>query len=193
LKGIEEGVVLEKLQTKNLMIRPFELADAADVFLLSQEPGMKKWIPDQVYQDEKEAKEVLGFLISQYKDEFKPDEAPIVYSIVLKSINKVIGHVGLGPYSDHCEVGYAIAEKYWGNGYASEAVIAYSKWFIHQSRIKKIYGVVASENIGSAKVLEKSGYTFEKEDEQMYLGEIRLCRRYYYDRACRSFKSPNKF
>jgi RimJ/RimL family protein N-acetyltransferase len=44
--------------------------------------------------------------------------------------------------------------------------------------VKEILGIVACENISSAKVLEKSGFKFEIESLVCYLGEMRMCRRY---------------
>lgn len=169
-----------KIETPNLIVRPFEPSDASIIFLLSQESGMKEWIPDQVYEDEKEAEEVLEYLISQYEKGQKPNEAPIVYAVALKETGEVIGHVGLSPYEDACEAGYAIAEKYWGRGYATEAVSAYARRFTEQLEFLKIYGIVAGQNIASAKVLEKSGFTFMEEKEQMHHGKSRLCRRYCF-------------
>ena len=51
------------IETKKLLLRPFTLNDTGKVFQMSLEDGMKKWIPDQVYDDENEAHEVLEFLI----------------------------------------------------------------------------------------------------------------------------------
>lgn len=171
--------MLKKIETDNLILRPFTLDDVNIIFSLSQESGIQKWIPDQVYQDKKQTTDVLNFLISQYQDVPRPNKVPIVFAVVLKDKNEVIGHVGLSPYKNSAEIGYAIAEKHCGNGYASQAVTAYSRWALDELKIKIIYGIVASENVGSGRVLEKAGYAFEEEKEQMYLGKLRLCRRYY--------------
>ena len=45
------------IETENLTIRPFIIDDVAKVFKLSQEEGMKQWVPDQVYKDEAETED----------------------------------------------------------------------------------------------------------------------------------------
>ncbi|MCX6116548.1 MAG: GNAT family N-acetyltransferase [Proteobacteria bacterium] len=170
--------------TKDLTIRPCVHSDSKWIFRLSQEKSLAQWMPDQVYKDEKKALEVLEFLISQYRENSKPDQNPLVYAIVLTKDNLVIGHVGLSPYKSlnqiEIEIGYAIGGNHQGRGFATQAVLALSKLAIHKSWAKKIYGIVASENVGSGRVLEKSGYQLEGEGMQKYQGKERLCRRYIF-------------
>ncbi|HLE11852.1 MAG TPA: GNAT family N-acetyltransferase [Bacteriovoracaceae bacterium] len=173
--------MLHNIETNSLILRPFTLDDVDIIFSLSQEAGMRKWIPDQVYKNTEQTTDVLNYLISHYQDVPNPNIAPIVFAIISKERNEVIGHIGLSPIENSVEIGYAIAEKQCGKGYASQAVTAFSKWAIKELKIKKIMGIVASENVGSGRVLEKSGYFFERENEQMYLGEMRLCRRYFIE------------
>ena len=54
------------LAGKKLNLRFFKKSDLEKVFQMSQEEGIKKWLPDQFYQDRKEAAEVLNFLLESY-------------------------------------------------------------------------------------------------------------------------------
>lgn len=171
--------MIKPIEAQSLYLRPFTIDDVEIIFSLSQEVGMRKWIPDQVYKDKVETKAVLSYLISQYQDVPKPDKAPLVLAVVLKKTNDVIGHVGLSPFENHTEVGYAIAENLCGRGYASIAVGAMCKWALSELDIRKIYGIVATENMASVRVLKKSGFLLEEEKEQPYHGKVCLCRRYY--------------
>ena len=166
------------LKTKNLEIRPFELIDTKRIFELSQEESLRTWIPDQVYENEQEAKEVLNFLISQYTPPHNTNEKPLVLAVALKNSNEVIGHVGLSPFKKGTEIGYAIGEKYTGNGYATEAVQAVCDWALSELNLNKVWGIVASENIGSYKVLEKAKFEKIEELEMNYLGRVRMCKQY---------------
>ncbi len=147
----------------SLVLRPFTIHDSTKVFAMGLEAGIKTWMPDQVYADEKEAKEVLQFLIGQYKDEVNPAEVPLVFGVVLRHSNELIGHVGLSPLNGKVEVGYAIENCQQGRGYASEAVEEYTDWALHNFRLQEILGIVAKENLASARVLEKSGFEFQEE------------------------------
>ncbi|MBN2858465.1 MAG: GNAT family N-acetyltransferase, partial [Candidatus Delongbacteria bacterium] len=139
------------------------------------ENGMKQWIPDQVYSDENEAREVLEFLISCYE---KPDpkRRPFVTGIALRDTGELIGHAGLSPLNGEVEIGYAVEEKHQGKGYATEAVRALSKYGITHFGLKSITGVVDKNNTGSKRVLEKAGYGFIKEEVRSAFGRSGLCR-----------------
>ncbi|OFZ49611.1 MAG: hypothetical protein A2381_04065 [Bdellovibrionales bacterium RIFOXYB1_FULL_37_110] len=171
--------MLLNLETPQLLLRPFTLNDTSIIFSLSQETGMKQWIPDQVYQDLQQTTDILKYLISQYHKRPNPAVAPIVFAIVLKKSNLVIGHVGLSPYKDSIEIGYAIGEKHCGKGYASQAVLAYSNWALDELEISKIWGIVVSQNQASRRVLEKVGFIFLNEKKQMYHGKFQPCCTYY--------------
>lgn len=168
------------IDTKNLILRPFTLDDTEKVYKMSIEVGMKKWIPDQVYADRNESHEVLEFLISCY-NEPDPKIKPFVLGIELKETGELIGHVGLSPLNGEVEIGYAIEEIYHGRGFATEAVKSMSEWAVQYFSISSIFGIVASENTGSVKVLEKSGYLFAEEKERKAFGIVSLCREYKYN------------
>jgi len=152
--------------------------DVVKVFQMSQEDGMRKWIPDQVYKDESHAKDVINFLCSQYSNKSAPQEKPYVLGVELKKTHELIGHVGLSQTDDGVEIGYAIEDKHQEKGYATEAVSAISDWAFANLNLPAILGIVASENKGSFKVLEKSKFKLVEEKERQYLGKNRLCRIY---------------
>lgn len=164
------------LETENLLIRFFKMEDTAKVFQMSQEDGLRRWIPDQVYSDEAEAQGVIEFLSAQYANPPQPRTAPYVLGIELKKSNELIGHVGLSPVGDDIEIGYAIEDKHQGKGYATEAISAISNWAINQIGIPCVLGIVASDNASSCRVLEKSGYTFIEEKEKRAFGRRCLCK-----------------
>jgi RimJ/RimL family protein N-acetyltransferase len=165
------------LYTNSLVIRQFESADHEKVFQLSQDADMKRWLPDQVYEDQQEAENVLNFLISCYTNPETPRHYPYVLAVCLKS-GELIGHVGLSPYKDQVEIGYGIGEDFQGSGYATEAVQAFTKWGIDKFDLNRIYGVVSAENIASCSVLEKAGFKFLKERIKSLHQQICLVKTY---------------
>ena len=154
--------MMDILKTERLNIREFTLLDTKNIYEFSQEESLKKWLPDQVYADLDEAKETLEFLISKYRNK----EFPLVMAVVKKASNELIGHVGLSEIKQGIEIGYAIGENYQNKGYASEAVNAYITWAKKEFSLEKIYGVVKCENYGSCRVLEKSQFTYHKDDNE---------------------------
>lgn len=181
-------MALRKIETHRLVVRPISENDVQSFYRLSQEWSLGQWMPDQVYKDEAEAAGVIQFLMSQYQQPLAPQERPIVVAVELKAMGELIGHVGLSPLRSGIEIGYAIGEHHCGKGYATEAVLAVVKWALSELDVREIVGIVACENVGSFRVLEKSGFSLEDESEANYLGKMRMCRRYLVKRA--SFAHP---
>ena len=161
------------LKTDRLKIREFNLDDSEKVLSMSQESGIKKWMPDQVYDNLSQTKKVLNFLIAQYKNGPDPSNNPYVLGIELKSNKELIGHIGLSAIDEGIEIGYAITEKYQKKGLASEAVSAFSNWVINNFALKSIWGVANKNNVGSIKVLENSKYKYvdKRDSELLYIYE----------------------
>lgn len=82
----------------------------------------------------------------------------LAYTIVLKEGNIVVGSVGCSYYDDLQETGitYFIGAQYRNNGYASEAVKAYTEYFLKQYSVPKMIAAVRAENVSSWKVIEKA-------------------------------------
>lgn len=154
------------LTSKRLNLRFFNKNDLEKVFQMSQEEGIRRWLPDQCYQNRKETAEVINFLIECYS-KIDPSEKPFVLGIELKENNELIGHIGLSPVEGLIEVGYALEEKYQGAGYATEAVKEFSAWAKEELNLKSIWGIVEKENLASAGVLEKAGYLLDKSNGNM--------------------------
>lgn len=59
------------------------------------------------------------------------------------------------------EIGYYIAEPYWGKGITTEAVRQICRYVFDNSDILRIYAEPFAHNIASCRVLEKSGFQYE--------------------------------
>lgn len=169
------------IKTENLILRSFTLDDTEKVYRMSLEDAMIKWIPDQVYADENETREVLGFLISCYTEP-DPKLKPFVLGIELKETGELIGHAGLSPVDGGVEIGYAVEENHQGKGYGSEAVAALTEYGLASLKLTNILGVVDSNNHSSVRVLEKTGYKFLREEIRKAFGRMALCRIYSFSK-----------
>lgn len=59
------------------------------------------------------------------------------------------------------EMGYYIAEDFWGRGIGTQAVKLAVNYVFGNSDIVRIYAEPFADNIGSCRVLEKNGFIFE--------------------------------
>jgi RimJ/RimL family protein N-acetyltransferase len=76
-----------------------------------------------------------------------------------------VGSVGITPQSgwrDHiAEIGYWVAEDYWGKGIATAALRQMTTYGFTSRNFRKLYAPVLAPNIASMRVLEKCGYQRE--------------------------------
>lgn len=154
------------IETERLIIREFDIEMAQAVHENSLDEDNRRFVPDEVFETVEEARETVEFLMSQYGSE----DGPLVYPVFTK-VGDNIGYVQLAPIDEGWEIGYHIAKKYTGNGYATEAVSAFMPYIAERKGIKEIYGICLAENIASVKVMEKCGFTNLFEGVGDYQGE----------------------
>jgi RimJ/RimL family protein N-acetyltransferase len=144
------------IATRRLVLRAFTAADVPKLFAMSQEAGMRRWIPDQVYRDEAQAAEVESRLAAFTTQRPDPRVQPFVLGIELDGV--LVGHVGLSAARGSVEVGYAVEDAQQGRGIASEAVRAIVEWALDELALPEVLGIVAEGNVASCRVLEKAGF-----------------------------------
>ncbi len=79
--------------------------------------------------------------------------------------NIVIGSIGVfrqgNIHRQTAELGYYIAERYWGKGIMTEAVKQICEYVFNKSDIIRIYAEPFAYNTASCRVLEKAGFQYE--------------------------------
>ena len=93
------------------------------------------------------------------------------WKVIEKLSGEIIGSCGFGKLSetDEIELGYLLAKKHWGRGYATEIAKAALAYGFKKLNFREIIALTDFENIGSQKVLEKIGFT--KRGIEIYKGE----------------------
>jgi RimJ/RimL family protein N-acetyltransferase len=84
--------------------------------------------------------------------------AAVTQTIVVDG--QVAGYIGSWPQDDGRLVGYWIGKEYWGRGVATQALAA----FLHVVTERPLHAHVARHNVGSIRVLEKCGFSRERQD-----------------------------
>jgi [ribosomal protein S5]-alanine N-acetyltransferase len=78
---------------------------------------------------------------------------------------EAVGGVGFALMPDiervSAEIGYWLAEPYWGRGIATEAVAAVTEYAIATHGLTRLFAVPFAANVASCRVLEKAGYVLE--------------------------------
>ena len=157
------------LKTENLILRPWKESDAKCLYHFAKNPNIGPiagWPPHESIKDS----------LNIIKTVFSKRET---YAIVKEGIP--IGCVGLlfPPDANHdwgddsAELGYWIAEEYWGNSFAVEASKALIKRAFDELNIKQIFASFRIENTQSMRVLEKLGFKYYAQMNNVnYLNEV---------------------
>jgi len=95
---------------------------------------------------------------------FAPGEDP-ERSFAIATASEPIGGIGLvlgDDISRHtAELGYWLAEPYWGQGITTHAVRVFTDYAFKQFSLNRVFATPFAGNAASERVLEKSGYTRE--------------------------------
>ncbi|MBR2660099.1 MAG: GNAT family N-acetyltransferase [Clostridia bacterium] len=150
-------------ETERLAVRKFMDEDARQLYENHLDDEVRKWFPNECYADLEEARGAIRF----YADCVDNGHLPFVLGVELKETGELIGDTGISEVEgkpDETEIGYCIGQQYRGKGYASELLDAISGFVASRFGVRTIWGRVVHGNGASAKVLEKNGYTFVKEE-----------------------------
>ena len=85
----------------------------------------------------------------------------------LKESGEAIGSGGLQPLEDtgEIEIGYNLSEKYWQQGFGFECAYGWLQWGFTTAALDRIVAIAQPENIGSWRIMEKCGMSYEKTEE----------------------------
>lgn len=105
------------------------------------------------------------------------EERQICRAIVVDG--HAVGSIGIflcnDVYQKSGELGYWLAEEYWGQGIMSAAVRAICKKAFNRFDIVRIFAEPYAHNAGSRRVLEKAGFTLEGTMRQGVFKDGKLC------------------
>lgn len=144
------------LETDRLILRKVKIEDAADMYNnWCKDENVSKYLPWDTHKNIEATKAVINMWIEEYKEDFSYE-----WIVVLKENSEPIGTIGL--YKKHisdesAEIGYVYGTKYWGKGYASEALKKVLDFLLNQVGFACIEAFHLSVNPGSGKVMEKAG------------------------------------
>ena len=159
------------LETKRLLLRPWEEADAEECYRYAKDPRVGPaagWPP---HKDVDETRRVIRELLMR----------PEIYAIVLKETGLPIGSIGLhhndlASKEDEAELGYWIGVPYWGRGLVPEAAREMLRHAFEDLGLARVWCGYYDGNEKSKRVQEKLGFTHQWTTEDVpvtQMGETR--------------------
>nr|WP_315021391.1 GNAT family protein [uncultured Aminipila sp.] len=155
--------MLQSLETGRLLLRPFTKEDAEGLFAYANNPNVGPHAGWKPHADVQESKTVLEeiFLINQ------------VWAIIDKHSGRLIGSIGFEPDKRRPgiaskELGYSLAEEFWGKGIMTEAAKAVITYAFEEMNLDIIGICTGPINERSASVIKKCGFKYEGTERYCY-------------------------
>lgn len=151
---------MSNLESKRLLLRPFELADAEFMFKnWASSDKVTKYLTWPSHKSVDETKEVIKNWLDAYED-----GSTLNWAIVLKDLNEPIGSIGV--VEERLEVyeatiGYCIGDKWWGQGIMAEALKMVIRYLFEEKSYNRIIATHDVNNPNSGKVMQKAGLLYE--------------------------------
>ena len=141
----------------NIKLRKWTESDLDSLVKFANNNNISKWLtngfPYPYTQEDGKA-----FLSSITND--NPTKA-----FAIEVNGEAVGSIGIFPQSDihekNAEIGYWLAEKYWGEGIMTKAIQEIVTYGFQTFDIVRIFARPFSNNLKSQRVLEKAGFELE--------------------------------
>lgn len=148
------------LETERLVLRRLTEEDAPFIFELVNDPAWLRFIGDRGVRTLDDARDyiVKGPVAMYSRLGFG------LYLVELKEARTPIGMCGLLKRDslEDVDLGFAFMPQYRGRGFAHEAAAGAMAYGREVLRLKRVLAIVSVDNDGSARLLEKLGFRFER-------------------------------
>lgn len=157
--GLMNGCKKYSFQTKRLGFRFVQKADLDYLVELNVDPDVRQFFPDGV-QNRKQTEERMQDFMSFHEEHGLP-----CFLMFELETNEFVGRCGFGPIeTGEIEVGYLLHKRFWGKGYASEALMFLLEWAKENIQTDYIIAFAPVEHIASSRVMQKCGMLYYKND-----------------------------
>jgi len=147
------------LRHGKVLIRPYCLKDAQAIVALANNPKIAKNMRNRFPSPYRlqDAFDWLSICL---------ERTPGVNFAICTADGTYAGGIGLIPGSDvdyrSWEMGYWLGEPFWGQGLATDAATAFSRWvFKAFPDVVRLHAQIFETNLGSQRVVTKAGFTYE--------------------------------
>ncbi len=150
-----------ELESKRLQLKEVTWNDVEEIHRLHSYPEVDEFNTLGLPKNIAETKAVIRPAIDDQKAEKR---RLYLWTILLKETYEFIGIAGMTLSLDKFKLGeiyYKFLPAMWGNGYATEVAQTLIKAGFNDFKLHKVEAGVATGNIASMRVLEKSGMTRE--------------------------------
>jgi ribosomal-protein-alanine N-acetyltransferase len=147
------------LETERLILRPFRIADAAEVQRLAGDRAIAETTANIPHPYPDGAAETW---IASHLDRFASGESA-TFAITRRDDGALLGAMGLeiNPEMQRAELGYWVGKPYWNLGYCTEAARSVVRFAFEDLRLRRVFAQRYGRNPASGRVMQKAGMRHE--------------------------------
>lgn len=150
-------MVSREMTSERLYFRPLRVSDAPAVFeSYASDPEVVRYLTWRPYDS---VEGVEGFL--KEAEDFWTSKSRFPWLLLHLKTGDLIGTIEARPDGHSFELGFLIARAHWGQGYCTEAVRRVLEDCFSDPKIQRVQALCDTENIGSARAMEKAGMVHE--------------------------------
>ena len=149
-------VVPETITTPRLVLRRPKTSDASAVHEYARDPEVTRFVDWPAHSDMGDALAATEAALRRWDS-----GEEYMWRITVKPDDTPVGAVGCRVRGHAAELGFVLARRHWGNGYAAEAARAVLEWVSAMDAVHRVWATCDIDNAASARVLEKIGMSRE--------------------------------
>ncbi len=140
-------------------IRRWRICDAVDLATALNNKKVQNNLRDGLPYPYTE-RDAVDFITAMIKS-----DANTVFAFAITIDDRAIGSIGVfrkdNIHIQTAEMGYYLAEPYWGQGIGTSAVKQVCKYIFENTNIIRIFAEPFAHNTASCRILEKNGFEYE--------------------------------
>lgn len=152
-------ILITEIKSPRLFLRKMNFLDKAQLFEIWSDPEVTKYMNIDRFTSMKQVEEMI-----QLFETLSQNNEAIRYSIIEADSEEIIGTCGFNAidYDNvKAEIGYDLRRKYWGKGYAAEAITSLIHYAFNDLNINRVEAKIEPENRNSIKLIERLGFIYE--------------------------------
>lgn len=143
------------LETNRLILRKFTITDAEEMYNnVGKDLNVANYVSFSPHKSVEETKKIISMWIAEYENN------SYHWVVELKENHQIIGNISVNEQSkkhNNCEIGYVYGSKFWGNGYATEALQKVLNYLLLECDFHLVEARHYESNPASGKVMQKAG------------------------------------
>jgi ribosomal-protein-alanine N-acetyltransferase len=140
------------IETPRLVLRPATIEDLDTLHALWTDPGVRRYLWDDLVISRARARETLEACIATFAD-----RGFGLWLVHRRDDGRAIGFAGLRPFDDDVEYVIGIAPAWWRQGYGREAVSAVLAFAFDRLGLPRVLGQTDPPNAASIALMESLG------------------------------------